>query len=440
MVIYNGYCRPLKQKVDFEVAEVNSIETSRGVKWQIKGNYESYKISVFAKESVALDLASKLEKPDFFEAHSDAVIREPKIHEVPLSQELEEPMLAFDSEDVIIYDSEEMAPFPFFDAEAFASYDLPEEKETDFNLLKSLRGLEKEMLIGMIGTDNDDQVGGKDSPVFIDKNDEELARVSNIFFDDEFDSLIVVGEGDFERQDEDEFNMKEFSKDCMTVEEFYNKFNQIFNQIDVSDVSSIKLKVAGKTYDYYSAGFTFTWNDEVEEDFHGLYFWLTDDDGGEGGHYSRFNFCDVINYGNIKTTFDAHGDVPVYLMLVDTDDCDNMAEAARSFINDEEPDFEIEMITDFESQFDEDEHHIAISNLKTKKGVKKSDIEKPFLTLKELYETMTNVMDEYGVDNDVEDDVTMQLVAIYSNGEFGDYDDDLYGMGKGCRIKRTSCR
>ena len=132
MVIYNGYCRPLKQKVDFEVAEVNSIETSRGVKWQIKGNYESYKISVFAKESVALDLASKLEKPDFFEAHSDAVIREPKIHEVPLSQELEEPMLAFDSEDVIIYDSEEMAPFPFFDAEAFASYDLPEEKETDF--------------------------------------------------------------------------------------------------------------------------------------------------------------------------------------------------------------------------------------------------------------------------------------------------------------------
>ena len=222
MVIYNGYCRPLKQKVDFEVAEVNSIETSRGVKWQIKGNYESYKISVFAKESVALDLASKLEKPDFFEAHSDAVIREPKIHEVPLSQELEEPMLAFDSEDVIIYDSEEMAPFPFFDAEAFASYDLPEEEEgTDFNLLKSLRGLEKEMLEGMIGAKSDDQVGGKDSPVFIDKNDEEVAKVSNIFFDDEFDSLIIVAEGGFERQYEDDFNMKEFSKDCMTVEEFY---------------------------------------------------------------------------------------------------------------------------------------------------------------------------------------------------------------------------
>ena len=81
-------------------------------------------------------------------------------------------------------------------------------------------------------------------------------------------------------------------------------------------------------------------------------------------------------------------------MLVDTDDCDNMAEAARSFIDGEEPDFEIEMITDFESQFDEDEYHVALSNLKTKKGVKRV-IEKPFLTLKELYETMTN-NDEYG--------------------------------------------
>ena len=63
----------------------------------------------------------------------------------------------------------EVAPFPFFDAEAFASYDLPEEEEgTDFNS-KSLRGLEKEMLEGMIGAKSDDQVGGKDSPVFIDK-------------------------------------------------------------------------------------------------------------------------------------------------------------------------------------------------------------------------------------------------------------------------------
>ena len=45
MVIYNGYCRPLKQKVDFEVEEVNSIETSRGIKWQIKGNYDTHKLS-----------------------------------------------------------------------------------------------------------------------------------------------------------------------------------------------------------------------------------------------------------------------------------------------------------------------------------------------------------------------------------------------------------
>ena len=431
MVIYNGYCRPLKEKVDFEVEEVNSIETSRGVKWQIKGNYESYKISVFAKESVALDLASKLEKPDFFEAHSDAVIREPKIHEVPLSQELEQPMLAFDSEDVIIYDSEEMAPFPFFDAEAFASYDLPEEEEPDFNILKSLRGLEKEMLVGMVGAEDDDQVGGKDSPVYIDREDEEVAKVSNIFFDDEFDSLIIAADGEFERQHDDEFNVKEFSKGCMTVGEFYNKFNQIFNQIDVSDVSSIKLKVAGKNYDYYSAGFSFSWDDGEDEGeyLHGLYFYLLDNDGGEGGNYSRFNFCDIITYGNIKTTFETHGDVPVYLMLVDTDDCDSMSEATRSFIDGEKPDFEIEMITGFKSQYSEDDYCFALSNLETMGGVKKNDMEKPFFTLEELYETMTNILDDYDVEE--KDSVNMELMGIYKDGKFGDYDEDYSGMGFG---------
>jgi hypothetical protein len=433
MVIYNGYCRPLKQKVDFEVEEVNSIETSRGIKWQIKGNYDTHKISVFAKESVARELNDKLQKPDFFEAHTDTITREPKIHEIPLSQELDKPMMAFDAEEIIIYDSEELSPYPFFDAEAFASYDLPEEEETDFNILKSLRELEKEMLVGMIGSENDDQVGGKDSPVYIDREDEEVAKVSNIFFDDEFDSIIIAADGEFERQNDDDFNVKEFSEGCITVEEFYNKFNQLFKQIDVSDVSSIKLKVAGKTYDYFSAGFSFSWDDGEDggEYLHGLYFYLTNYAGGEGENYSRFNFCDVINYGNIKTTFDTHGDVPVYLMLIDTDDCDNMSEATRSFIDGEEPDFEIEMITGFKSQFDEDQDSFSLSNLKTKEGVKKSDIEKPFFTLKELYENMTNLIDEFDIDGDLKDDVNMQLVGIYSNGEFGDYDDDVYGVGFG---------
>ena len=30
-VIYNGYCRPLKAKVDFEVSEVNSLDTAKGI-------------------------------------------------------------------------------------------------------------------------------------------------------------------------------------------------------------------------------------------------------------------------------------------------------------------------------------------------------------------------------------------------------------------------
>ena len=432
MVIYNGYCRPLKQKVDFEVSEVNSIDTSRGVKWQIKGNYESYKISVFAKESVALDLASKLEKPDFFEAHSDAVIREPKIHEVPLSQELEEPMLAFDSEDVIIYDSEEMAPFPFFNAEAFASYDLPEEKETDFKILKSLRKIESEMLEGMAGRVNyggKSQIG-KDSPVYANKHDEKVVKVTNIFFDDEFDSLIITTEGEFENMYEDEFNVKEFSQSCITLEGFYNKFNQIFTQIDVSDISSIKIKAAGETDDYQGVDFDFDYSDGDDEAYlHGLQFFMTPEDYEEEGDYSRFNFCDIISYGNIKTAFDTHGDVPVYLMLIDTDDCDSMDDATRSFVDGEEPDFEIEMITDFKSQYDADDNSFALSNLKIKEGVKKSDIEKPFFTLKKLYDLMTSTLDDYDVEE--KDDVHMELNASYKNGEFGDYNEVYSGFGFG---------
>jgi len=434
MVIYNGYCRPLKSKVDFEVSEVNAIDTSRGIKWQIKGNYESHKISVFTKESVARELEAKLIKPDFFEAHTDTIAREPKIHEVPLSQELDEPMMAFDAEEIKIYDSEELAPFSTFNAEVFDAYDnygVMEEEEIDLKTLKSIRQIEAEMLEGMVGRPKDsDAKGGKDSLVYV-VGSGVVIKVTNIFFDDEFDSLIISTEGEFESYDEDDiddFNIKEFSQSCMRLGEFYNKFNQIFNQIDASDVSSIKIKTEGKTYDFQGISFNFDYSDyeETEPYLCGLELHLTGDDEDND---SRFNFCDIINYANIKKTFETHGDVPVYLMLIDTNDCHDMGEATKSFIDGVEPDYEIEMITGFKSQFDEEDHSFALSNLKTMEGVKKVDMAKPFFTLQELYDLMTDTLDDYDVEE--KDSVTMELIGIYKDGKFGDYNDEYGGMGFG---------
>ena len=50
MVVYTGYCRPLKQKVEFSVSEVNPVETKRGIKWAVKGYYDNHKISTFASK------------------------------------------------------------------------------------------------------------------------------------------------------------------------------------------------------------------------------------------------------------------------------------------------------------------------------------------------------------------------------------------------------
>jgi len=60
MVTYEGYCRPLKQKVEFVVESIDSLETKRGIKWSVKGNYEGHKISTFTNQDTAQDLLSKM--------------------------------------------------------------------------------------------------------------------------------------------------------------------------------------------------------------------------------------------------------------------------------------------------------------------------------------------------------------------------------------------
>lgn len=62
MVTYEGYCRPLKQKVEFVVESIDSLETKRGIKWSVKGNYQGHKISTFTNQDTAEDLLSKMSK------------------------------------------------------------------------------------------------------------------------------------------------------------------------------------------------------------------------------------------------------------------------------------------------------------------------------------------------------------------------------------------
>ena len=56
MVLYNGLCRSLNKKVDFNVEDVISMNTTRGRKWRVKGNYEGHNISTFSSETVAKEL------------------------------------------------------------------------------------------------------------------------------------------------------------------------------------------------------------------------------------------------------------------------------------------------------------------------------------------------------------------------------------------------
>ena len=89
MVKFTGYNRPLKRKVEFDVEEVISVPTSRGMKWHIRGNYEGKNMSVFTSETIAKELSSQLKTPPtIYEMEELAPF--PIIHAVEEEPEIDE--------------------------------------------------------------------------------------------------------------------------------------------------------------------------------------------------------------------------------------------------------------------------------------------------------------------------------------------------------------
>ena len=66
MVKHFGYCPSLRKKVDFEVSEVIDIPTKRGIKYQIKGNYEGRLCNTFCSATKAQELRSQIGSPKIF--------------------------------------------------------------------------------------------------------------------------------------------------------------------------------------------------------------------------------------------------------------------------------------------------------------------------------------------------------------------------------------
>jgi len=435
MVIYNGYCRPLKSKVDFEVLEVNAIDTSRGVKWQIKGNYDSHKISVFAKESVAKELEAKLIKPDFFEAHTDTVIREPKIHEIPLSQELDEPMMAFDAEEIKIYHSEELAPFPFFDAEVFDAYDnygvMEEEtKEVDFELYGTIKQLESALYTAMAFKEDEEYYAGNISPTYI-QLDYVNYPINNLFFDDEFDSLIIMSDGEgLDMDDLEDDDWSKFSKSTISVSELYKQFNQVFNQISMEDIASVKIKTNSRTANVISIDFEQGYKDETWS--YGLGILNNENYDEDEGDNTITSFDDVIEFTNIKALYEAHGDVPVYMLLVDTDDSEVMGDTCTQWAYGAETDESIEVITGFEHKWDDDEECFSMFNLETMENVKKDDFDNSLFTLSEFKDIIEgDLKDVVGDEDGVSTHFSISLSGVYRDGKFQEFTQAEYGFGFG---------
>lgn len=122
MVSHIGYCRPMGGKVEFDVARVVKLETKRGIKWQVKGQYEGYNISVFTSEEIAANLTSQLESEEpmvfnaeiawsceesmpyfgpIFQAEEVAEEVEEVVEEAPLQEDTKEVTIHDDTEEGI---------------------------------------------------------------------------------------------------------------------------------------------------------------------------------------------------------------------------------------------------------------------------------------------------------------------------------------------------
>ena len=375
MVIYNGYCRPLKNKVDFEVLEVNPIETSRGVKWQIKGEYETYKISVFAKKEVALEIKEKLENIDFFEPLQEVSTVASKIHEIPLSQDIEEDSISFDAEEIIIYDSEELSPFPLSAEE--------EEEETEnptWKTLRTIRDFEASLLwffTSPLHEDNEEQSADTSFPLVVyDWNaDPEHSPITDITYSDEFDIIYLIGEVLEEGSEWEEVVNK-----SITIKQAYDKLKNILMTVAPEEIRGFKVKYGEKVYDPDNFEPQARWEDE---DGYGLLIYPPD----VGEDYSDFNLCNGLQVENIKHTYDNNPDANVYMFLVDTDDCDDVAESCAEWRTGNPISKDLHLITSFDNQHGEDDYGLLIYNLRLEKQTQGSfDTARPTSSVRDLYE------------------------------------------------------
>ena len=99
MIKHKGLCPSLKKSVVFDVNEVIELKTKRGIKYQVKGNYEGRTCSTFCSKAKAMELKSALgnttmsaeSEDETGQAHQDETVAPMDDHVQPLAQG-QEPM------------------------------------------------------------------------------------------------------------------------------------------------------------------------------------------------------------------------------------------------------------------------------------------------------------------------------------------------------------
>ena len=93
MVIHQGYCRPLKKKVDFPVDSVEALSTKKGEKWIVRGSYEGYKITTFVSKQKGEELLSSINPQE----NEEVEVFGAEIAHIP-AEEVE----VFDAEEIVL--------------------------------------------------------------------------------------------------------------------------------------------------------------------------------------------------------------------------------------------------------------------------------------------------------------------------------------------------
>ena len=139
MVEYRGYCKPLDGKVDFQVESVNSLDTSRGVKWQVKGFHDDYTISVFTSEGKAKELLTLMAEKNIHEAE-DIVITYDMEELIPYPLSSEEKIKG------TVYEMEELIPYPLAGEE-----EEEEEWEEEVGSISQTNLFTTQLIVGLLG-------------------------------------------------------------------------------------------------------------------------------------------------------------------------------------------------------------------------------------------------------------------------------------------------